>query len=126
MPSPEVARRCGEFPARRQEMAQPPVRLDFDMGGGAAEAPTWRAARRRKSAAAVAASARVTDALEPPLCRSIGLIGFARCQARHAGASGDVDLAALRYALAVQEAIDAARPCRRPWTSAARGHAAAG
>ena len=96
-------------------MAQPPVRLDFDMGGGRAPKPQPGAPRDRpwrKSAAAVAAERQeVTDRhSNPPLCRSDRADpGFARCQARHLlGASGGVDLAALRYALAVQEAIDAA------------------
>ena len=93
-------------------MAQPPVRLDFDMGGGRTPKPQPGAPRDRpwrKSAAAVAAERQeVTDRhSNPPLRRSDP--GFARCQARRLlGASGGVDLAALRYALAVQEAIDAA------------------
>ena len=96
-------------------MAQPPVRLDFDMGGGRAPKPQPGAPRDRpwrKSAAAVAAERQeVTDRhSNPQLCRSDRADpGFARCQARRLlGASGGVDLAALRYALAVQEAIDAA------------------
>ena len=96
-------------------MAQTPVRLDFDMGGACAPKPQPGATRDRpwrKSAAAVAAERQeVTDRhSNPQLCRSDRADpGFARCQARRLlGASGGVDLAALRYALAVQEAIDAA------------------
>ena len=91
------------------------MRLDFDMGGGRTPKPQPGAPRDRpwrKSAAAVAAERQeVTDRhSNPQLCRSDRADpGFARCQARRLlGASGGVDLAALRYALAVQEAIDAA------------------
>ena len=96
-------------------MAQPPVRLDFDMGGGRAPKPQPGAPRDRpwrKSAAAVAAERQeVTDRHSNPQLRRSDRAdpGFARCQARRLlGASGGVDLTALRYALAVQEAIDAA------------------
>ena len=61
------------------------------------------------SAAAVAAERQAVPDRHsnPPLRRSDPAL--ARCQARRLlGASGGVDLAALRYALAVQEAIDAA------------------
>ena len=85
------------------------------MGGARAPKPQPGAPRDRpwrKSAAAVAAERQevIDRHSNPPLRRSDRADpGFARCQARRLlGASGGVDLAALRYALAVQEAIDAA------------------
>ena len=58
LPPPEVARRCGTNSSQALEMAQPPVRLDYDMGGGRTPKPQPNAPRDRpwrKSAPAVAA-----------------------------------------------------------------------